>query len=365
MRQLCFLFLLLNVIASTNAKELPVNLLKLPSGFHIAIYAYPVLDARGMALGNNNIVFVGTREAGKVYAVIPDEHNANKTKVVTIASGLKMPNGVVFYQGNLYVADVDRVLRYDNIEQHLMSPPKPVTLVNNLPNKSHHGWRYMRLGPDKKLYIGIGAPCNICKSTDERFATIMRMDLDGKNQEIYAHGIRNTVGFEWEPTTQQLWFTNNGRDWMGDNLPPDELNVAPVANLNFGFPYCHSGRIKDQNFGKEISCDKFTKATVELPAHVAALGMTFYTGDMFPKEYKDKIFVAEHGSWNRSSKVGYQVITVNYKTNPITVQPFITGWLQNDTVWGRPVDLLQLSDGSLLISDDHANAIYRVTYQAK
>lgn len=364
MQKIILFFLFFSVFNLSYAKNLPLHLLKLPPGFSIGIYAYPIENARSMTLGNNNIVFVGSKEAGKVYAVVPDEQSPNKTKVIIIASGLNMPNGVVFYNNNLYVSDVDRILRYDNIEQHLTSPPKPIIVVNNLPKNSHHGWRYMRLGPDKKLYLGIGAPCNICKSKDERFATIMRMDLDGKNQEIFARGVRNTVGFDWNLETKQLWFTNNGRDWMGDNAPPDELNAAG-ANLNYGFPYCHSGRMSDPNFGKEIQCDKFAKPMLELPAHVAALGMTFYKGKMFPKDYQDKIFIAEHGSWNRSSKVGYQISTASYKNKPIEAQGFITGWLQNEKAWGRPVDMLPLPDGSLLISDDYANVIYRVTYQSK
>ncbi|STX51086.1 L-sorbosone dehydrogenase [Legionella busanensis] len=355
--------LILLILNTTFIHALPLHLLKYPAGFKIDIYAYPVPGARQMALGNNNIVFVGSISEGKVYAVLKNNNDTSGTRVITIAKGLNKPNGVAFYKGNLYVAETNRILRFDNIENHLLNPPKPIIINNNLPSEDAHGWRFIRFGPDTKLYIGIGAPCNACLSTDIRFATIMRMDSDGSHLEVYAQGIRNTVGFDWDPLHHKLWFTDNGRDWLGDNSPPDELNYAPKKGMNFGFPYCHGKNIADPQFGKLRACNEFTPTVFELPAHVAALGATFYTGNLFPADYYGQLFIIEHGSWNRKQKVGYQVVTVKLNENQVSeVKPFITGWLQGDKVWGRPVDSLTLPDGSLLISDDHANVIYRVSY---
>lgn len=357
------LLLALMIAAPTlaTADSLPLNLLKLKPGFQISTYAYPVDGARSMSLGKNGTLFVGSRGAGKVYAITPDK------KIITIASDLNSPNGVAFKDGDLYVAEIHRVLRFDNIEANLQSPPKPVVINTDLPNKTHHGWRYIKFGPDNKLYIAVGAPCNVCLEQDPKFATIMHMDKDGKNFEVYAHGVRNSVGFDWNPKTRQLWFTDNGRDWMGDNTPPDEINVATKKGQDFGFPYCHGKNIPDPKFGTLFPCSKFVAPAYSLQAHVAALGMTFYTGNMFPATYKDSIFIAEHGSWNRSTPVGYQVVNATISGNNVTnVDPFISGWLQtNGKVWGRPVDVLQMPDGALLISDDLAGAIYRVTYKKK
>lgn len=352
------------VLAQQN---LPLNLLQLPPGFKISVYAAPVPDAREMALGNNGTLFVGSRDAGKVYAIIPDKKNPRGTRVLTIASDLDMPNGVAFKDGALYVAEVSRILRFDNIENRLTHLPTPVTIATTLPDETHHGWRYIRFSPDGKLYIGIGAPCNDCLSKNPIYATIMRMNSDGSDFEIYAHGVRNTVGFDWDPLSKKLWFTDNGRDWMGNNTPPDELNYAPKQGMNFGYPYCFGKDIQAPAFKYEKihPCSEFTPATFNLPAHVAALGMTFYNGKMFPADYRNAIFIAEHGSWNRTSKIGYQVIVVKLtddRTQVKSAEPFITGWLQGQKVWGRPVDTLVMPDGSLLISDDEANAIYHITY---
>lgn len=362
MKRIFFFFAL---ISSTSlGQNLPLNLLKYPAGFTVSIYAEPVVDAREMVLGTKNIVFVGSRNAGKVYAIIPDKQNPHGTRVLTIASGLNMPNGVAFHKGALYVAEVGRILRFNNIEANLNNPPKPVVVTSELPKEKAHGWRFIRFGPDDKLYIGVGAPCNVCLMKDPRFATIMRMDADGQNFEVYAKGIRNTVGFDWDPVHHNLWFTDNGRDWLGDDLPPDELNVAPKKGMNFGFPYCYGKNIADPVYGKLYSCAEFTSAAFEFPAHVAPLGMSFYTGELFPSDYQGQIFVSEHGSWNRSHKIGYQVMTVKIKNNYVTeVKPFISGWLQGEKTWGRPVDTLVMPDGSLLISDDYANVIYRVGYK--
>lgn len=337
-----------------------LSYLKLPPGFTIEIYA-SVPDAREMALGNNNIVFVGSRIEGKVYAVVPDEKNPQQPKVLTIADRLIIPNGVAFHHGDLYVADLNRILRFTNIEKHLMHPPKPTIITDKLPKEKHHGWRYIKFGPDGKLYVAIGAPCNICVRKDPRFATIMRMNADGSHQEIFARGVRNSVGFTWNPITKILWFTDNGRDWLGDDEPPDELNFANQSHLHFGFPYCYGNNVSDPYFHKTVSCAKFTPAFMDLPAHVAALGMLFYRGEMFPKTYQQQVFIAEHGSWNRTTKVGYQVVSVKFNANDTaTITPFVTGWLNHE---GRPVDVLEMPDGALLISDDNANRIYRVSYK--
>ncbi|HAT1596894.1 TPA: sorbosone dehydrogenase family protein [Legionella pneumophila] len=360
-----FSFFSLLLISSTGlGQDLPLNLLKYPAGFTVSIYAQPVVDAREMALGSKDIVFVGSRNAGKVYAVVPDKKNSHGTCVLTIASGLNMPNGVAFHQGSLYVAEVGRILRFDNIESNLNSPPKPTVVTTKLPKEKAHGWRFISFGPDGRLYIGVGAPCNVCLMDDPHYATIMRMEADGQNLEVYAKGIRNTVGFDWDPIHHNLWFTDNGRDWLGDDSPPDELNVAPRKGMDFGFPYCYGKSTADPVYGKLHSCSEFTPPVYEFPAHVAPLGMSFYTGKLFPSNYWGQIFISEHGSWNRSHKIGYQVITAKIKNNHVTeVKPFISGWLQGEKAWGRPVDTLIMPDGALLISDDYANVIYRVSYQ--
>ncbi|HAT8146480.1 TPA: sorbosone dehydrogenase family protein, partial [Legionella pneumophila] len=358
-------FFSLLLISSTGlGQDLPLNLLKYPAGFTVSIYARPVVDAREMALGSKDIVFVGSRNAGKVYAVIPDKKNSHGTRVLTIASGLNMPNGVAFHQGSLYVAEVGRILRFDNIESNLNNPPKPTVVTTKLPKEKAHGWRFISFGPDGRLYIGVGAPCNVCLMDDPHYATIMIMEANGQNLEVYAKGIRNTVGFDWDPIHHNLWFTDNGRDWLGDDLPPDELNVAPRKGMDFGFPYCYGKSTADPVYGKLHSCSEFTPPVYEFPAHVAPLGMSFYTGKLFPSNYWGQIFISEHGSWNRSHKIGYQVITAKIKNNHVTeVKPFISGWLQGEKAWGRPVDTLVMPDGALLISDDYANVIYRVSYQ--
>ena len=354
------IFSLFPLFAFAN-ENLPLNKLQLPEGFSISVFASDVQGARSLALGDKGTIFVGSIHAGKVYAIVTDEKN--KKQVITIASDLTMPNGVTFYNGSLYVAERHRILRFDNIESYLVNPPKPIVISQALPDKKHHDWRYLKIGPDKKLYVSIGAPCNTCLEKDERFATIARMDLDGNHFEIYAKGIRNSVGFDWNPIDEKLWFTDNSRDWMGDDTPPEELNYAPQQHLNFGFPYCHGKTISDPDFGKKIPCNNFTPPVFEMPAHVAPLGMTFYTGKNFPQTYHNQIFIAEHGSWNRSTKVGYQVISVKIKDNKVVAaKPFITGWLQNEKAWGRPVDVLVMPDGTMLISDDHANVIYKVSY---
>jgi len=346
--------------------QLPLHLIKIPPGFHIAVFASNVPNARSLTLAPDGTLFVSTRTAGKVYAVLDRNHDNTADEVITIADGLNMPNGVAFRNGALYVAEVNRVLRYDNIESRLHDPPRPVVVNDGFPSETWHGWKFIAFGPDDKLYVPVGAPCNICERTDERYASIMRMNPDGSGLEVFAHGIRNTVGFAWHPETRELWFTDNGRDNLGDNIPPDELNYAPRKGMNFGFPYCHGRNIPDPEYSKKHRCDEFTPPAMELGPHVASLGMRFYNGTMFPTEYRHQILIAEHGSWNRSSPIGYRVTLVRLDGNKaLTYEVFAEGWLQNGRPWGRPVDVLVMPDGSLLVSDDYAGAIYRITYEER
>ena len=282
-----------------------------------------------------------------------------------LAEGLDMPNGVAFRNGSLYVAEVSRVLRYDNIEAKLENPPAPVVVNDKFPSDRAHGWKYIKFGPDGKLYVPVGMPCNVCnkEGEDERYGTIMRMEPDGSQLEIFAKGVRNTVGFAWHPETGELWFTDNGLDWLGDDIPPDELNRAPRKGMHFGFPFCHGGDIPDPEFGGLRNCSEFTPPEIKLGPHVAALGMTFYTGTMFPEEYRNQIFIAEHGSWNRKIPIGYRVSLVRLENGTaVSYEPFAEGWLQGLAAWGRPVDVLVMPDGALLVSDDKNNAIYRISY---
>ena len=343
--------------------DLPLKLIKLPPGFKIDIYATGLPNARSMVLGPRGILFVGTRKTGNVYAVLDHDGDFRADEVVTLIKDLNMPNGVAFRNGSLYVAEVNRISRYDNIEKQIRFPPQPVIINNTFPRDRHHGWKYIAIGPDKMLYVPVGAPCNVCKKEDSRYSTIMRMKLDGSGLEIYAHGVRNTVGFDWHPLTQELWFTNNGRDWMGDDLPPDTLHHAPEKGLHFGFPYCHAGDIPDPKYGKMRPCNEFAKPALKLDPHVAPLGMKFYTGSMFPLPYRNRVFIAEHGSWNRSVPIGYRITMAIFdKNNTLRYETFAEGWLQNSKAWGRPVDIIEMNDGSLLVSDDKAGAIYRITY---
>jgi len=354
------------LFCNSNNEVLSTDLssIKLPAGFKIDVYAENVENARSMALSDNGILFVGTRESN-LYAVVDDNKDFKADRVITIASGMNSPNGVAFRNGSLFVAEINRVLRYDNIENNLENPPDPVVVNDSFPSDTHHGWKFIRFGPDGKLYVPVGAPCNIClRDDDERYASIMRMNADGTGLEVFAHGIRNTVGFDWNPQDNVLWFTDNGRDWLGDNAPPDELNRAPEKGIHFGYPFVHGGEIRDPEFGESVDINKYTKPAIKLGPHVAALGMRFYTGDMFPAEYKNQIFIAEHGSWNRSSKIGYRIMLVNVDgNNAVSYEPFAEGWLQGESVSGRPVDVLVMHDGSLLVSDDYGGVIYRITYQ--
>jgi glucose/arabinose dehydrogenase len=343
---------------------LPLEQIKLPPGFHISIFADNVRDARSMTLSPNGTLFVGTRSAGNVYAIVARNGADKADGVITIAHGLNMPNGVAFRDGALYVAEVNRVLRYEDIEAHFKNPPKPVVVNDKFPSDKHHGWKVMAFGPDGLLYVPVGAPCNICEPNPDRYAAIMRMRPDGSGLETFARGIRNTVGFDWHPVTKELWLTDNGRDWLGDDRPPDELNHAPRPGMHFGYPYCHGKNIADPEFGAKHRCDEFTPPAMELGPHVAALGMRFYTGTMFPEEYRNQIFIAEHGSWNRTTPIGYRISLVRLDNDrALSYDVFAEGWLQGHQAWGRPVAVLVMPDGSLLVSDDRADVIYRITYK--
>ncbi len=344
--------------------EMLARRIQLPPGFKVELYATGVPNARSLTLGSGGTVFVGSRRAGKVYALVGNGRGDRASEVITIARGLNTPNGVAFHDGSLYVAEVSRVLRYDDIEARLKNPPVPVVVSTELPLTKQHEWRFIRFGPDGWLYVGVGAPCNVCESTDKRVARILRMHADGSGMETYALGVRNSVGFDWQPESKEMWFTENGRDNMGDDIPPDELNYAPRAGMNFGFPYCHGKDIADPQFGSGHSCAEFVAPAWSLPAHVAAVGMRFYTGGMFPEEYRGGIFIAEHGSWNRSVPIGYRVSRVVVEGDrAVKYEAFAQGWLAGGMHWGRPVDVLVMPDGALLVSDDFAGAIYRISYQ--
>ena len=336
--------------------------ISVPPGFHVTTLTSAVPGARSLTLGAKGTVFVGT-QSGSVYAVVDRDHDGAADQVFTIAKGLDMPNGVAFRQGALYVAEVSRVQRYDAIEDRLQAPPAPVTVIDGLPGEHHHGWKFIAFGPDDLLYVPVGAPCNVCEPSDPRFASILRFRPDGAPVDTMARGVRNTVGFDWEPGSGTLWFTDNGRDLLGDDVPPDELNRAPIPGRHYGFPACHAGTIVDPVFAKGRDCRMFEPPALALGPHVAAIGMRFYRGAMFPEEYRGQIFIAEHGSWNRSHKIGYRVSLVRVKDGQaISYQPFAEGWLQGDQAWGRPADVQELPDGSLLVSDEKSGAIYRITY---
>ena len=344
--------------------KMMLSAVELPPGFKIRVYADQVPGARSMALSPSGVLFVGTRETGRVYAVVDQNHDMQADRIVTIAQGLDMPNGVALQDGDLYVAEVHRILRYPRIESRLTEPLKPEVIYDAFPRDRQHGWKFIRFGPDGRLYVPVGAPCNVCREDDPVYATITRMNRNGGGFEIFANGVRNSVGFDWQPGTGALWFTDNGRDWLGDDQPPDELNRAPVQGLHFGFPFCHGGTVSDPEFGSRHACAQFTPPAAALGPHVAALGMRFYTGRMFPESYFNQIFIAEHGSWNRSHKIGYRISLVRVAGDRVlSYEPFAQGWLIGEDAWGRPVDVEVMADGSLLVSDDQNGVIYRITYQ--
>lgn len=356
--------------AEINAVEehwsgLPLHTLNLPAGFEIDVWAKDVNNARSLALGDNGTVFVGNRQGDKVYALRDTDGDMRADEQFVLAEGLFMPNGVAFRNGDLYVAEVNKVWKFPGIESALENPPSPELIFDDLPSDRHHGWKYIAFGPDDKLYIPVGAPCNICEP-EEIYAAIHRINPDGSGFETVAHGVRNTVGFDWHPKTGELWFTDNGRDMLGDDFPPCELNRIGEDGQHFGYPYLHGKDIADPEFGNRVTNIDYTLPAQELGPHTAPLGMKFYTGSMFPSQYANQIFIAEHGSWNRSRKIGYRVVLVNHDDEKGTAyEPFIDGWLDEEEqeAWGRPVDVLLMPDGAMLISDDKANCIYRVTYK--
>ena len=338
--------------------------IELPQGFRIRVYAEGVTGARSLSLGSGGTLFVGTQFGGRgrVYALRDEDGDHRAERVVTLASGLNTPNGVAFRDGDLYVAEISRILRYPGIEARLDDPPPPEIVNDAFPTDRAHGWKFIRFGPDGMLYVPVGAPCNICLSEDP-YASIGKLDPSTGGFEVVARGVRNSVGFDWHPATGELWFTENGRDWMGDDEPPDELNRVSAAGQHFGYPYCHGAAIADPEFGARRNCSEFAVPVRELGPHVAALGMRFYTGGMFPQEYRNQVFIAEHGSWNRSNKIGYRITLVRLDAGGAAgYEPFAEGWLQGESNWGRPVDLLVMPDGSLLVSDDQAGLIYRISY---
>lgn len=350
--------------AGCGKAQSPVEQIQLPPGFRIDVYASGVEGARSLALGDNGVVFVGSRNAGRVYALVDEQGDGSDVAVLTVAENLDTPNGVAYGGGSLYVAEISRILRYDNILSNLRQPPAPVVVTDRLPQERHHGWKFIAFGPDGKLYVPVGAPCNICASRDEHFASIMRMNPDGSGLEVFAHGVRNTVGFDWHPATRELWFTDNGRDWLGDDLPPDELNHAPRPGMHFGYPHYYGDNVPDPEFSQHPDPAAFTGPAMKLGAHVAALGMRFYTGTMFPEEYRNQIFIAEHGSWNRTAPTGYKLSLVRLQAGKaVSYEVFAEGWLQAINAWGRPVDVLVMPDGALLVSDDRANTVYRISYE--
>ena len=374
---------LMALYATGACGQQPASLdrISLPPGFSIDIYAEGLSNPRSMALSPNGTLFVGTREApqniarggsagaGQVYAVLDRDNDQKADEVITIDTGLNAPNGVAFRDGSLYVAEINRILRYDRIESRLDNPPEPVVVTDAFPTDWMHGWKFIAFGPDGKLYVPVGAPCNVCDRADDepRYGSITRMNPDGSELEVFASGIRNSVGFDWHPATNELWFTSNGRDGLGDETPPDVLNRADRQGMHFGFPYCHGGDLPDPQFGEARPCADFEPPALGLGPHVAALGMRFYTGDMFPERYRNQIFIAEHGSWNRSpaaGHTGYRLMVVHLDGDrPVEYEVFADGWLQDDnTAWGRPVDVLVMPDGALLLADDGAGAIYRISY---
>ena len=350
------------------SKDLPVDKLKVPAGFKVEVWAEGVPEARSLALGDKGTVFVSNRLAKDVYAVV-DKGGSREVK--TLLKGLNAPNGIAFSKGTLYVAERDRITRYDGIEANLDNPPAAKVVIDGLDpqNQPGHFWKYLALGPDGKLYYNVGAPGNIVMPGYFQ-ASISRVDPKSGIVETYVQGVRNSVGFDWHPQTKQLWFTNHARDWVSDDMPNDTLNRVSHKGMNFGYPYCHQGDFLDPEFGKGRSCKEFDAPAAKLGTHIAPLGMRFYTGKMFPAEYRNNIFIAMHGSWNRTTKQGYNItrVTLDAKGKP-KMQPFLTGFLQDEKadppMWGRPVDVLQMKDGSLLFSDDYNGILYRISYAKK
>lgn len=343
-----------------------LDYVQLPEGFRMSVYA-EVPDARSMCWGEQGTLFVGNRKEDKVYALRDEDGDGFAEKRYVIAEKLNTPNGVAFRKGSLYVAEINRILRFDDIENKLSNPPKHVVLFDLFPDKTWHGWKFIAFGPDDKLYVPVGAPCNVCDEKDSIFASITRLNPDGSEGELYARGVRNSVGFTWHPLTKEMWFTDNGRDMLGDDIPYCELNHAPAKGMHFGFPYIHQGDIPDPEFGKGKKAADYTAPAWKIGPHVAPLGLRFYTGKQFPDSFRNKLFIAEHGSWNRSKPIGYRVGIATFDSTAQKVlryEYFAQGWLDaKGNVKGRPVDIEIAPDGALLVSDDYAGRIYRISYQ--
>lgn len=363
---LLVLISLLSPLAWADIDDLKAHLhqLQLPAGFKISLYADNLPSARSMALGDDGVVYVGSRD-GKVYAVKDNDADGFAEQRFVLAENLYLPNGVAYKNKTLYVAEVNRIIRFENIDQQLAAPAPPKVVFDKFPSDKHHGWKYLRFGLDGKLYTAVGMPCNICEPKEAIYGALVRLNTDGSGFEILANGIRNSVGFDWQPNTGNLFFHDNGRDHLGDELPPEELNQWSFRGEHFGFPYCHAGNIADPDIKRAKPCQHTTAPVWKYKAHIAPLGMRFYTGKQFPKSYHHQLLVAQHGSWNRKDPAGYQIALIKFDNGqPLSEESFITGWLNaSGEAWGRPVDLLQLTDGSILISDDKAGAIYRVQFQ--
>lgn len=350
----------------TPAEKIPVDKIKVPTGFKAELWAHGLPGGRMMARGDKGTIFSGTRAPGKVYAIVDKD---GKRTVKVIAEGLQQPNGIAFKNGTLFVVTVDKVLRFDGIEDKLDSPqPTDVTDKFSLPASNHHNWKFAAVGPDNKLYMSIGSPCNICETNPGLHSQIRRQNLDGTGIEIVARGVRNSVGFDWHPQTKELWFTDNGRDWAGDAGPEEELNRVPAKEVggNFGFPYCHAAGIPDPDIKKPNPCVGVILPAALLGPHAAALGMRFYSGSMFPAAYKNNAIIARRGSWNRNQKFGYDVVLATVNGGKATIKPFVTGFLDEkaNSFWGRPVDVLQMPDGAMLVADEQNGAIYRISFGA-
>ena len=354
-------------MTETPASEIPLDKLKLPKGFKIEVWATGVVGGRAMTFNDDQTkMWVGTRGIGRIYEVT---NEGDKRTVKVLVDKLNQPTSV-FANGALYVFAIDKVLRYDNAAKGATGQPVDMTKAFNLPPLQHHNWKYVRFGADKKLYVPFGGPCNICEPPTNEYAQLRRYNLDGSGMEVIATGIRNTQGFDWHPKTGELWFTDHGRDWLGDNGPEDELNRIDKVGNFYGFPYCHAKGIPDPELakGKKDACKGVTLPVTTMGPHAANMGIHFYTGDMFPKEYQGVAFVARKGSWNRTKKFGYDVVTVRATPDGknAKVTPFMTGFMdaKSNSFWGRPAYLAQLKDGSLLVSDEQLGAIYRISYSA-
>jgi glucose/arabinose dehydrogenase len=347
---------------SLHADTLLLETIRLPKGFSIDLLAEGIPTARGMAVGDKGTIFVGSK-SGQVTALVDDDGDFKVDSYYKLVDELEMPVGVAYRDGDLYISEISRITVLRDIESRLENPPALEIVNDSFPTDKWHGWKFIRFSPDGLLYVPVGAPCNVCEKKDSRYSSIMRMNPDGSGLELYSSGVRNTVGFDWHPETGELWFTDNGRDWMGDNMPADELNHAPSSNIHFGFPYFHGAGTPDPRFGRGKKRSDYREPAILLGPHVAALGMRFYDGEMFPETYEGVIFIAEHGSWNRSVPIGYRITMVRLNGNKaVSYENFAEGWLQGEEAWGRPVDVEILADGSMLISDDRANCIYRVVY---